>query len=91
MVFKTIGDCRRSAEEQRYIWATLQIWQRLPYARRESIRSLIARVAQTPEEGRALYDVMVRAAAPSSVSRRTKVPLQRIYALRRDFYERFEI
>ena len=91
MIFKTIGECRRTAEEQRYIWATLLIWKRLPPARREGIRALIGRIARTPEEGRALYDVTVRGLTPQSVSRRTGVPVLRVYELRREFYDRFDI
>ena len=91
MVFRTIADCHRTTEEQRYIWATMQVWQRLPPARREEIRGLIGRVARTPAEGRALYDVTVRFRSPNAVSTRTGVPLLRVYELRREFYERFEI
>ena len=91
LVFRSIADCHRTAAEQRYIWATLRIWQRLPPARREAIRSLIGRIARTPAEGRALYDVAVRASPPTTVSGRTGVPILRIYELRREFYERFEI
>ncbi len=90
-MFKAIGDCRRSVEEQRYIWAALQVFGRLPPPRREKIRALIGRVARTPTEGRALYDVTVRGLTPQSVSRRTGLPLLRLYELRRAFYDQFEI
>ena len=91
VLFRTIGGCRRSAEEQRYIWATMQIWTRLSPAQREKIRALIGRIARTPEEGRALYDVVVRGASPQAASLRTTVSVRRAYELRREFYERFDI
>ncbi len=91
MVFRCIADCRRTPEEQRYIWATMRIWQRLPAPRREQIRGLSGRIARTPEEGRALYDVAVRARPPQTVSSRTGVPILRLYELRREFYDRFEL
>ena len=90
-VFKTLIRCRRSAEEQRYIWATLRLWRRLPRERREKIMALIGRVARTQEEGRALYDLTVRDRTPAAVSERTGLTIKRLAELRREFYERFEI
>lgn len=91
MTFKTIKGCRRSREEQRYIWAVLELWNRLPQRRREEIRELIGSVADTPLEGRALYDVLVRGAAPQAVGSRTGVSVGRLYAMRCAAYERFPI
>ena len=90
-MFRAIQGCARSTGEQRYIWAALAIWRRLPEARREEIRGLIARIADTPAEGRALYDVLVRGAAPQAVCARTGVQLARVYAMRREFYNAFRI
>ena len=53
MTFKTIKGCRRSREEQRYIWAALEIWNRLPERRREEMRELIGGVSGSPRESRA--------------------------------------
>lgn len=89
--FTTIERCHRSAAEQRYIWATLRLWKQLPEPRRARIRRLIERVARTPEEGRALFDVAVRGVPPQAESERTGVPLLRIYELRRELYALFEI
>ncbi len=91
MTFRTIKDCRRSREEQRYIWAALGIWNRLPERRREEMRGLIGAVAAEPTESRALYDVLVRGCAPQAVSSRTGVPVTRLYAMRREFFERVRI
>ena len=91
MVFRTLKGCRRSGSEQRYIWSVLEIWNTLPESRREEIRSLIAQLSATPAEGRALYDVLVRRLSPQTVNFRTGVSVQRIYALRRQFYERFRV
>ncbi len=91
MTFKTIKGCRRSREEQRYIWSALEIWNRLPERRREEMRELIGGVSGSPLESRALYDVLVRGCAPQAVSSRTGVPVTRLYAMRRDFFERFRI
>lgn len=91
MVFRTLRGCRRSREEQRYIWSVLEIWHTLPEERREEIRSLIGRLAATPAEGRALYDVLVRRISPQAVNSRTGVSVPRIYGLRRQFYDRFPL
>ena len=89
--FRAIRGCERSAVEQRYICSTLDIWRRLPMERRQEIRELIDRVAETPEEGRALYDVLVRGHSAQAVSARTGVQLNRLYRMRRRFYEEFRI
>ena len=91
MGFKALTRCRRTAAEQQYIWAAMRVWNRLPPQRREEVRALIGRIARTPEEGRTLYDMMVRDATPQSVYLRIGVPLRRVYELRREFYEKFVI
>ena len=91
MNFTTISKCRRPVKEQRYIWAQMQVWDRLPVERRDAVRALIGRIARTPEEGRALFDVAVRGATPQSASMSTGVPLGQVYGMRREFYERFVI
>ena len=47
--------CGRPAAEQRYILAMLRVFAQLPPERREAVRALIACLAETPEEGRALF------------------------------------
>lgn len=91
MTFRAIKDCRRAPAEQRYIWSMLNIWDRLDLPRRETVRELIGRVTATPEEGRALFDVLVRGVSPQAESARTGVPLTRLYKLRCEFYERLRL
>ena len=91
MKFCAIQKCHRSVGEQRYIWAAMQIWNKLPMTRREAVRTLIGNIARTPEEGRSLFDVMVRGYTPESVSYRIGVPIKRVYELRSEFYDRFVI
>ena len=83
--------CRRSVKEQLYIRASLDIWPKLPETRREGFRALIDSVAKTPEESRALFDVLVKDRAPEAVSRKTAVPIGRIYDMKREFYDRAEV
>lgn len=90
-MFKMIRGCTRSEGEQRYIWAALAIWRRLPEARREEVRGLIGQIARTPVEGRALYDVLVRGISPQAVCARTGVQLNRLYDMRRTFYNDFRL
>lgn len=52
--------CGRPAAEQRYILAMLRVFAQLPPERREAVRALIACLAETPEEGRALFGVLVQ-------------------------------
>ena len=89
--FTSISNCGRSVKEQRYIWAQMQIWDRLPMERKNAVRALIGRIARTPEEGRSLFDVAVRGLTPQIASMRSGVTLMRVYDLRREFYERFVI
>ena len=91
MVFRTLKGCRRTGAEQRYIFSLLEIWNTLPETRREEIRTLIGKLADTPAEGRALYDVLVRRISPQAVNFRTGVSVPRIYALRRQFYDQFRL
>ena len=91
MGFKVMARCRRTPAEQQYIWAAMRVWNKLPPQRREEVRALIGRIARTPEEGRTLYDMVVRDATPQSVYLRIGVPLRRVYELRREFYEKFVI
>ena len=90
-MFKVIRGCIRSEGEQRYIWAALAIWKRLPEVRREEIRGLIGRIADSPAEGRALYDILVRGSSPQAVSTRTGIQLNRLYDMRREFYDGFRL
>lgn len=80
--------CRRTPSEQQYIRASMRIFTKLPAERQEAARQLIAELADTPEEGRALYDVLVRGFAPSRVSERTGITVHRLYRLREGFYDR---
>lgn len=91
MHFRTLKGCRRSPAEQRFVWAALEVWNKLPADRREAVRQLIGELAETPLEGRALYDVLVRGCTPQAVCARTGVQLGRLYKLRCAFYDRFRL
>lgn len=84
-------NCRRSVKEQRYIWAALQIWSKLPEKRRAVMTALIDKLAVSAEEGRALFEVLVKEKDPDAVSRKTMVTVGRIYELKREFYEQAEL
>ena len=43
-------NCRRSVKEQRYIWAALEIWNKLPDKRRADFRALIGRSFEQSRE-----------------------------------------
>ena len=83
--------CRRPAAEQRYLRAMLGIFAALPPERKEAVRREIARLAATPEEGRGLYDVLVRGKPLSPAAAATGVPLRRLSRLRREFFERMPL
>ena len=42
------GTCGRTAAEERYIQATLDVFAQLPPERKEAVRAVIARTALTP-------------------------------------------
>ncbi len=91
MKFHMIRDCKRTEPEQRYIWAGMEIFPRLPAERREEIRALVERLSDTPEEGRALFSVLTRGVPPQVMSQRTGVPLGRLYAMRRAFFDQLPL
>lgn len=91
MRFKLMPHCSRTPTEQRYIWASMEVFSRLPPERQETVRRLIEELAESPEEGRALFDVAVRGIVPTRVYERTGVPVQRLYRLRESFYDRFPL
>lgn len=90
-MFKAMQGCARSAGEQRYIYDMLAIWKKLPAARQEEVRRLIGEIAQTPLEGRALFDVLVRGISMQAEAARTGVQISRLYKMRREFYERYRL
>lgn len=91
MRFQVIRRCRRTEEEQRYIYAALGVFARLPLERREQVRSLVGELAATPLEGRALFELLTRGETPPVTAARTGVPAYRLYELRRAFYDRFPL
>lgn len=82
--------CSHSVAMQRIIWAKLAAYSELCSADQSEIRALIADIAETAEEGRALFDILIRGKAPETVSRRTAVELRRLYEMRREYYDRAE-
>lgn len=78
-------------KEQRYIWAAMEVWPKLSEERRTGYRALIGEIANTPEEGRALFEVLVRDKTPEMMSMKTAVPVGRIYDMKRAFYDRAEM
>ena len=91
MKFKAMKGCRRSAREQRYIWALLGTWGSLSLDRRAELRLLISAVAEDSIEERALFDLLVRQKTPEAVAAKTGVSARKLYNLRCRFYERVEI
>ena len=91
MRFQVMRGCRRTPSEQRYIWAAMEVFARLPEERRAAARELVAEIARSPVEGRALFDVAVRGIVPQAVSARTGVSVQRLYRMREEFYDRLPL
>lgn len=81
-------NCKRSVKEQRYIWAALEIWNKLPEKRRAELRELIGNIADSAEESRALFEVLVKEKTPEEVSGKMLVPVGRVYDMKREFYDR---
>ncbi len=82
-----VGPCGRTAAEQRYIQATLDIFAQLSPERQEAVRTAITRTARTPEEGMALFRILVQHKTLSAAAAATKVPVRRLSQLRKDFFE----
>ena len=86
MSFRQTGS-RRPAAEQRYIAAMFAVFAALPPERRTEVRAIIARFAQTPAEGRALFDVLVQGKTIPAAAALTGVAPGRLSKLRTAFYD----
>ena len=80
------GTCGRTAAEERYIQATLDVFAQLPPERKEAVRAVIARTARTPEEGMALFRILVQHKTLSATAAATKIPVRRLSQLRKAFF-----
>lgn len=83
--------CGRPAAEQRYILAMLCVFAQLPPERREAVRAQIARLAETPEEGRALFGVLVQQKTLAAASEATGISFRRLSRLRKSFLEQMPL
>ena len=81
-----VGSCGRTAAEIRYIQASLELFAQLP-----PVRATIARVAATPEEGMALFRLVVQKKALSAVAEATGLSLRRLARLRLDFFKQMPL
>lgn len=81
-----VGPCGRTAAEQRYIQATLDVFAQLPPERQEAVRAAIAQTARTPAEGMALFRMLVQHKTLSATAAATKIPARRLSQLRKDFF-----
>lgn len=86
-----VSPCSRTAAEIRYIQASLEVFAQLPPERREAVRATIARVAATPEEGMALFRLVVQRKTLSAVAEATGLSLRRLGRLRLDFFEQMPL
>ena len=80
------GTCGRTAAEERYIQATLDVFAQLPPERKEAVRAVIARTARTPEEGLALFRRLVQHKTLSATAAATNIPVRRLSQLRKAFF-----
>ena len=80
------GTCGRTATEERYIQATLDVFAQLPPERKEAVRAVIARTARTPEEGMALFRILVQHKTLSATAAATNIPVRRLSQLRKAFF-----
>lgn len=80
------GICGRTAAEERYIQATLDVFAQLPPERKEAVRAVIARTARTPEEGMALFRILVQHKTLSATAAATNIPVRRLSQLRKAFF-----
>ena len=77
--------------EQRYILAMLRVFAQLPPERREAVRALIACLAETPEEGRALFGVLVQQKTLEAAAGAAGVSPRLLSRLRKKFLEQMPL
>lgn len=83
--------CGRPSAEQRYILAMLRVFAQLPPERREAVRALIACLAETPEEGRALFGVLVQQKTLEAAAGAAGVSPRKLSRLRKRFLEQMPL
>ena len=83
--------CGRPAAEQRYILAMLRVFAQLPPERREAVRARIACLAETPEEGRALFGVLVQQKTLEAAAGAAGVSPRKLSRLRKKFLEQMPL
>ena len=86
-----VGSCGRTAAEIRYIQASLELFAQLPPERREAVRALIACLAETPEEGRALFGVLVQQKTLEAAAGAAGVSPRKLSRLRKKFLEQMPL
>lgn len=82
---------RPSGGGARYILAMLRVFAQLPPERREAVRALIACLAETPEEGRALFGVLVQQKTLEAAARAAGVSPRKLSRLRKKFLEQMPL
>ena len=80
--------CGRTVGVQRYIWSALAVFPSLPEEKKKAVRATIEGVAESAEEGRALYDILVRQKELTAAAAAAHIPARRLSKLRAEFYER---
>lgn len=80
--------CNRNVKEQKFIRAKLDLWRSLPPSERESIQSLIGRIARGGVERSALEAVLLRSVSPRVAAERYRLNKGRVYQMQREFYEK---
>ena len=62
------------------------MFAQLPPERKEAVRAVIARTARTPEEGMALFRILVQHKTLSATAAATNIPVRRLSQLRKAFF-----
>ena len=86
-----MSHCRRPVREQKLIFAALEAYGSMPPHKKSEVRSLIGDIAADGNEGKALFDVLVKGISPETAGARHFVTAKRIYQMRTEFYDRIQI
>ncbi len=84
-------NCSRSEEEQIYIWARIGLWKMLSPEERREIKQRIQSIARGEVECSALQAVVLRGMSPRTAAERYRLDRRRVYDMRREFMDGFEI
>ena len=89
MEFRQIRGCTRPKWQQEAVYLAVTHLTWMPLTVREEAHRLVGQITANPQEGRALFEILTKDLSVEAAWQKFGVSKQRLYGMRREFYERF--